>query len=389
MNLETRARDAAESLRTVTRVDAEDGLRRLHRTHHRRTTGKVIAAVAAVAVGTGVAQVQLDQGRTAQPVSPPPDHWVLVSGNGVGGADNPIQPEGDEWAEPLADKGVQTYPQFRSADPATRRYLVQNMEATASLVMTPGQREPVDTIVVDFGVALGPGPDEVTTKSSDLTSLVVLGPGREFRGTVGTVWHPAPPNRGLSGLPAWSPDGETWAEIRHEYGPDEGSLSVVLRDPDSAGETTLYEHSETAPRWYDAEEHRFASGPGAFNNWGVLPFMQLHWAPDSTRLAFATMTTPEGGRRERHVQWQLFVADTATGEVEQIAELGECAEPVDEDGHHARVCDKQYPFVSWTPDGESLTVLSGSTLTTYDQNGEVLSSEPTDLIGPIVWMTRE
>ena len=352
----------------------------------RRRRRRAAAAGAAVAVVAVVGATLLAAPGTRQAAPPAePDRWVLVTGNGVGGADNPIQPVGDEWAEPLADRGVQSYPSFRSADPATRRFLGQNAEATGWVVMTPGRREPLVTIYADFGAALGPGPDEVTTPSSDLRRMVVYGPDGRLRRSVGAAWTPTAPVGGFTGPFAWSADGETWAETRYEHRADEGSMTVVLRDPDSAEETTLYEHSESAPPWYDPEEHRYANWPGAFNDWGAPRLFDLRWAPDSSRLAFAAMTTPDSDDGDRHVQWQLVVADTATGEVERIADLGQCSEPVAEDGRHSGVCGPG-PSLSWTPDGQRLTVLSDGTLTTYDLTGKVLDSEPTTIEGPIVWL---
>ena len=98
------------------------------------------------------------------------------------------------------------------------------------------------------------------------------------------------------------------------------------------------------------------------------------------------MTTPAGRSEERRVQWQLFVADPSDGEVVRIVELGECSEPVDSEGRHARTCDEQSLSVTWMPDGEHLTVLADGSLTTYDVNGKDLGSEPTSIRGPIVWM---
>ena len=165
---------------------------------------------------------------------------------------------------------------------------------------------------------------------------------------------------------------------------------MVLRNPGSAEATPLYEYSEAAPPWYDAEEHRYADSPGAFNSWWAPRLTDLQWAPDSTRLAFTVATTPEGGDDEaRHLQWRLFLADQTSGEVEQIADLGRCTEPVVEGGRFGRTCEGKEPSLSWTPDGQSITVLADATLTTYDLTGKELSSEPSNLIGPIVWMTSK
>lgn len=381
MNLETRARDAVATLGTATPVEVEDGLRSLHRTHKRRTLAKAAAGVAALAVGFGVLQVELDRDREAPPVSPP-SKWVLVTASGIGGADNAAQPEGDEWATPLSDGGVNTYPNFRFADPATKRFLVQNQEATAWMVMRPGRREPLATIYADLGVILGPGPDEVTA-GVDVGRVRVLGPDGQLRRVLGI---------GLDFPASWSPDGATLAQVLTDHTRREGSLSVVLRRPGSGETSTIYEYAEAAPPWYDAEEHRYGDMPGAFNDWGAPRAVDLRWAPDSGRLAFATMTTPDGTGNGRRVRWRLFVADTATGKVEPIADLGECSEPVDENGRHARVCDRPFsgsPSLAWTPDGERLTVLAEDTLTTYDLTGKVLDSEPTDITGPIVWTTAD
>ena len=295
--MSTSLRDLARRVDALptTHFDATDLMRQGKARLRRRRRAAV--AGTAVAVGLIVVGAALLIAPDSRDAAPPArsSHWVLVTGSGVGGADNPVQPVGDEWAEPLADRGVQSYPNFRSADPATQRFLVQNMEGTAWLVMTLGQREPLATIYADFGAALGPGPDEVTTISSDLQRMVVLGPDGLIRRSFSAGWTSTPPNGGFSGAFAWSPDGETLAETRLEHVPDKGSLTVVLRDPDSPEVTTLYEYSEAAPPWYDAEEHRFGNGPGAFNDWSAPRLVDLRWAPDSH---------PTGLRHDDHARGQ-------------------------------------------------------------------------------------
>lgn len=359
---------------------------RVRKQVRRRTAGAVIAAVAAIAVGVALVDARLGQDRAIAPVTPS-DEWVLVTSTLVGTDFGP--PTGDEWREPLGASPVTAYPYWASVDPATRRFLVNADEATALEVLTPGRAEPLGRIPCAsdgtgcLGAALGPGPEELTMVNGSF-HLLVVGPYGEFVRNLG------PAGDGLLNGLAWAPDGGTLAVSHSEHGRDRGSLSVVLRDPESRTESTLFAYSEPAPPWYDADEHRYADWPGAFNSWAAPRLTDLQWAPDSTRLAFAMASTPEGGDDgARHLQWQLFVADVGTGDVEQVASLGRCTEPVDDAGGFAHACEKKEPFLSWTPDGKSITVLADSTLTTYDPTGKELSSEPSDLTGPIVWLTSE
>lgn len=394
MNLETRARAAVQSLRTATPVDPEDGLRRLHRTHQRRTVGKVIAGVVAVVVGLG-GVVLLQRGQEREMPISPLDKWVLVSGNGVY-RDGVLNPNaGVGWSEPLPDNGVQTYEGFFDADPATGRFLVNNWTATGSEVWTPGRSEPLAKLTGGEngeeydGASLGPGPDEVTVLMGG--ELVVVGPDGEVRQNLG-------PMQSSVDLPDWAPDGNTGAAVRTEGNSRQASLAVVLVHPDSSEVTTLYRSSEDAPPWFDSDARGYR---GYVAGWGAPELIDLAWAPDSSRLAFLTVNTAEGAVQgdggADYYQLQLHVAETATGEVD-TAQLGpQDAYAYESDGASGWRCTctkldhfaSPWPSIAWTPDGANLTVLLDSTLTTYDRTGAVLSSQPTDLHGPIVWINSK
>lgn len=373
MNLETRARAAAENLRNAAGVDVEGGLESLHRTSRRRTAGKVVAALAAVAIGAGVVQIQTSRDDAA-PVSPS-DDWVLVT------------PSGGDWLNPLTSHDdMQRYPTFLSADPATKRFLVVDGLTRQTLyAVTPGQRAPLATYPCGWWscgkAALGPGPDEVTTIDGD-ARLAVLGPGGDERADLGPI--AVGPAAHVSDL-AWAPDGETLAEARFDQDISTASLAIVLHHPDSSDSSVLYEFTESAPQWYvDVMGDRRTSF-----GWGSPQVAGLQWAADSTRLSFVTftrVTSADTADSENHpFEYQLWVADAESGEVEQIADLGECLADT-QLRHYDIYCEGEPPSVAWTPDGKNLTVLHDSTLTTYDLEGEALDTEDTTIHGPLVWL---
>ena len=201
----------ADALPT-THFDATDLMRQAEFRLRRRRLVAAACAVIAVVVVLGTTLLAGPDTRDADPppAGPPSDHpasdhWVLVGGELLVGAD---EYKGD-WSEPLPKHGVRTYPDFMSADPATHRFLViANPDVTAWNVMTPGQREPFATFTCAsagcHAVALGPGPDELTMRSSDGV-LVVIGPDGRTRRELGPAWTNAAPGQGFLHDEAWSP----------------------------------------------------------------------------------------------------------------------------------------------------------------------------------------
>jgi hypothetical protein len=256
-------------------------------------------------------------------------------------------------------------------------------EKTFWEVMTPGGREPVTSIscTTCFAVAIGPGPDEITMASSDLR-IRTYGPKGWPRRELGQIWTATEPAMGVATGLWWSPDGTKGAATRPTQLPDQASVSVVLKDPYSSEESTLFAYSEHAPAWYDVGQH---TDIGAIPGWSAPAVLDLEWAPDSSRLAFILKTTVEGAPAGPDTyQLSLVLADLTTGNVDEIADLGRCGRR-EQDPY----CGRAQPSLAWTPDGQSVTVLAFATLTTYDQAGKVLVSEPTMAVGPIAWLVAE
>jgi hypothetical protein len=375
MNIETRAREAAENLRTTSLVDVEGGLARLHRTHHRRTAGKLVAAAAVIATAVGVAQVQRDQDDAAPARYDGPP--VLVWGSG-GDWDDPITGQQDE----------QSYPHFVAADPATSRFLMADgWEHDSWTTYMPGSRDEVHIYPCipycgDVAV-LGPGDDEITTL--DPGGIVILGPGSDLdRGHMGPFFDDASRRELVArgggphgGMLAWAPDDEQLALTRKGVYNDGVTVEVVIRDRSSKEDTPVYETSVPTPDWVE---------PGHGDDPYMSPSIKaLAWSADSRLLAFVLQTWSEQGPGDEAFDWTLFVADVDSGETEEVAELVPC-ETDDRYGSWGCYLDL---WIAWAPDGERLSVLASQELSTYNRDGELLETKPTLRQGPIVWFGSE
>ena len=377
MNLETRAREAAESLRNTTLVDAEAGLQRLRRTQQRRTAGKVVAVLALVATGAGLVQFR-DGNDDAAPTDRYDGPPVLISASG------------GDWEEAVTGDDALSYPGFVDADPVTERFLVQDLFWSREWnVYSPGSRTPVGVYPCPGRCSgwaiLGPGADEITVLTINAEKLVVLGPGGTVRRELPQLMAPDlgqdwPVNWEM----AWSPDGETLAVASSTQQSGEASAWVVLWDEESGEQSTVYSVSETAPPTFSED----ADGSG----WGSPSVLALAWSRDSERLAFLTSSLAESTDEEYVYDRRLFVVDADSGETNEGAKLDTCA---GSSTYFDYGCFESV-WLAWAPDGESLSALRRadspnrrSTLTTLDSDGERIESKASSLHGPLVWLGSE
>ena len=231
MSLETRARAAAEGLRTATDVDVEAGLARLRRTHRHRNTARVAGAALAVACVVGGGALVLDgTDRTAPPVDPVDDLDGIPAGGLVVHAGEAVFPRTPSELGLLREGGTASYPAWQAFDQEagwflfTRDGLRELVEDPVEiLVREPGRDAPVAAIRCKVGPcgfmpSFGPGPDEVTSLfglgESQPTLAQVTGFDSEVRQEI-DLSAVVGQGRGVSDL-EWSPDGSQLAVATFE-----------------------------------------------------------------------------------------------------------------------------------------------------------------------------
>jgi WD40-like Beta Propeller Repeat len=387
VSLETRARAAAEGLRSATPVDAEAGLARLRHTHRRRSVIRVAASAAVIAglVG-GVALARHEPDRAA----PPADHRPVVKvdpGPVENGIQGPVKngsvvdavdggPGGWRPSEvdALPDAGALPYPAWKAFDQDTGRFLYTSDGITGYAtdddmhtvrVVASGQDAPVATIHCDAGCnwipSFGPGPDEVTVVVEKVGGPPHSAQVYGFDGALRDEFDLAGVMEG-SGIAdlEWSPDGSRLAV----------STFPGAREPGCAG-------SECEARVWILDRsggdpvlvYRQSATPEVHPNPPVLS--DLAWAPDGERLGLVSATYDPADPAT------LVAIAVESGHAETLHEFDDCG-----------TCNPVKYGFAWSPDGTRIAVTSGAGIAQLSSDGTVLVPAVGRERGPLAWLVK-
>ena len=389
MSLETRARAAAEGLRTATDVDVDTGLARLRRTHRHRNTTRLAGAALAVAcvVGGGVLMVG-GTDRTAPPVDRKPDDDGLdavPSGGLVVDAIEVDWPRGPvSEVGLLPDAGGAPYPPWQAFDQEAGQFLytaeggpdLDHEEYRTILVLAPGADSPVATIdcVVQCNFAptsFGPGPDEVTALSlqqrghPDMAHVMGFDSEVHQRIDLSAVAYGGESElaRGISDI-EWSPDGSQLAVATFE-----GAYEPGCEDVANDARVYLFDRAGGEP----VLVHRQEAEPGTRREPPTIH--QLAWSPDGTKLGMVTSTycTREAPPPT------LVAVDVESGQAETLHTF------FDSRAHDPYSLPVVHGF-AWSPDGTRIAVTSGADITELSSDGRRLGPMGDSGAAPLAWL---
>lgn len=392
MNLETRARAAADGLRAANRVDTEAGLDRLrHSYRRRRTTRMVVAAAVVVGVVTVGAPVLDGVDRTAPPVDHGPVENLertllgeVVYGLERGRAGTP----GSLVLSlpPLTVDDVTSFPAWQAFDQDTGRFLfteeggpMGTFDSVRTMrVLEPGLDAPVATIACNEQCNLmhsfGPGPDEVTT-------LVGVGDTRPHAAQVwgfdGTLRDEIDlssllKGRGLADI-EWSPDGSrlavtTFPGVNEPDCPSDDNwdaLRAVV--PNEAG-VYLFDR--------DGGEPRLAYRQSGQPELDLPPVLShLAWSPDGTRLGLVSSTYCRGASTLLDSP-TLIAIDARSGRATTLYRF--------DDTYHDYT-NSTHGF-AWSPDGRRLVVTKGAGIAELSSDGQRATPVISNGHGPLAWL---
>lgn len=305
-DLDTLARAATHELLERTAPDVRSRLSDLRRTRTRRTTAKLAAVAASVAVVIGGWQLAGPRERTIEPTPQPG-----LQGNGVLMALPAAQVgAGARWATVLGmtpthlpdDAGLFAQYQFTAA--GTEVVYADRQARVAAVELSTGRKRTLADCLDDVCAgAVSPDLGTVASSDGDGVWLQTVGSG-EKRGL-------ARSDVGATGAPAWSPDGRSLAFA--------GLDGLYVADLDK--DTVRLVHASATP----------IQGP-------------ISWSPDGDALAyFATRLVLDDGHND--TAFTAMVLDVSTGAATPVLDAGQCG------------CGGvSAPALTWSPDGRTIAV---------------------------------
>ena len=305
-DLDTLARAATQELLERTPPDVRSRYADLRRTRTRRTTAKVAAAGAALAVAAGGWQLARPADRTVEPAPQPglPSNGVLL-------------------ALPAAEVGpgaawstlVGTPPAYLPHDAAL--FAQYQFTAAGTEIVYADRRARISAVEVATGRTrtLVDCPDDICAAavSPDLGTVASSDGDGVWLQTVGSGEKRAVPSSdvGATGAPAWSPDGRSLAIV--------GADGVYVADLDD-GSVELVRETTTA-----------VVGP-------------LSWSPDGEDLAYFDTRSARQGSLDV-TAYTAEVLDLSTGSTTRLLGAG-----------LSRPDDDVAPTLTWSPDGRSVAI---------------------------------
>jgi Tol biopolymer transport system component len=314
-DLDTLARAATHELLERSVPDVSSRYADLRRVRARRTTAKLVAAAAVVALGVGGWQLAGPRERTIEPAPQPgtPRNGVLL------GLSAHVEDPAAAWRVVYGEQ-----PAHLPEDPA--QLAQYQFTSSGSEVVYADQRARISAVEVatgdkralaeclDDSCAARVSPDGRTIASTDGEQVRLQSVGGGVVTTIPT------PGSGLVGAPAWSPDGAALAfagaEGLYVVTVDSGEVRLVASNPRPGTVTGPVSWSPTSgtvayfvshPKLVDGYEQTAYTATAVDLATGTvtplmdaglcfcagLPTPSLTWSPDGTVVAVATTTSSE------------------------------------------------------------------------------------------------